>query len=411
LGVTIANLPPGIVYSVTGTTLTISGTPTTTFGGPIFNYVITTTGNSCIKANADGSIQVNPYPIPNFSFDKLSYCIPNAIVTFSNSSTMPDGSGMTYLWDFGEPSSGTNNRSTAFIPPPHWYSTVGPFNVNLKATSLAFLNNNVTGCVHDTTIVINTIHPQPKAAFDFNKPSVCIADDVIFRDLTNGLDGTVVQWNWNFGDGIIGNTKQAQHLYSAANTYNVSLYIVNSRGCNSDTLTQQFTVHPYPVVNAGPDRIVLQGGLITIQSIVTGNDLQYLWSPATYLNSTVVASPIASNLQDDITYTLTVTARGGCKSFDNMFVKVLKAPRIPNTFTPNGDGINEVWTIEYLDTYPNNRVQVFTRTGQLVFESKGYRTPWDGKFNGKPLPFDTYYYIVEPESGRKPITGYVTIVK
>ncbi len=411
LGVTIANLPPGIVFSVTGTTLTISGTPTTTFGGPIFNYVITTTGNSCIKANADGSIQVNPYPIPNFSFDKPSYCIPNAIVTFSNSSTMPDGSGMTYLWDFGEPSSGTNNRSTAFIPPPHWYSTVGPFNVNLKATSLAFLNNNVTGCVHDTTIVINTIHPQPKAAFDFNKPSVCIADDVIFRDLTNGLDGTVVQWNWNFGDGISGNTKQAQHLYSAANTYNVSLYIVNSRGCNSDTLTQQFTVHPYPVVNAGPDRIVLQGGLITIQSIVTGNDLQYLWSPATYLNSTVVASPIASNLQDDITYTLTVTARGGCKSFDNMFVKVLKAPRIPNTFTPNGDGINEVWTIEYLDTYPNNRVQVFTRTGQLVFESKGYRTPWDGKFNGKPLPFDTYYYIVEPESGRKPIIGYVTIVK
>ena len=92
---------------------------------------------------------------------------------------------------------------------------------------------------------------------------------------------------------------------------------------------------------------------------------------------------------------------------------LLKENRLqnPNTFTPNGDGINEVWIIEYLDTYPDNRVQVFTRTGQLVFESKGYKTPWDGKFNGKPLPFDTYYYIVEPESGRKPITGYVTIVK
>jgi gliding motility-associated-like protein len=220
-----------------------------------------------------------------------------------------------------------------------------------------------------------------------------------------------VQWNWSFGDGFLGNTKQAQHLYTAANTYNVSLYIINSQGCNSDTLNQQFTVHPYPVVDAGPDRVVLQGGSITIQSNVTGNDLQYLWSPATYLNSTTAINPVASDMQDDITYTLTVTARGGCKNLDKMFVKVLKAPRIPNTFTPNADGINDVWTIEYLDTYPSNRVQVFTRTGQLVFESRGYKTPWDGKFNGKPLPFDTYYYIVEPENGRKPITGYVTIVK
>ena len=126
---------------------------------------------------------------------------------------------------------------------------------------------------------------------------------------------------------------------------------------------------------------------------------------------TKVATPTAANMLDDITYTLTVTARGGCTSSDKMFVKVLKFPKIPNTFTPNGDGINETWIIEYLDTYPNNRVQVFTRTGQLVFESRGYRTPWDGKVNGKPLPFDTYYYIVEPESGRKPITGYVTIIK
>ena len=94
-----------------------------------------------------------------------------------------------------------------------------------------------------------------------------------------------------------------------------------------------------------------------------------------------------------------------------MFVRLLKAPKIPNTFTPNNDGINDFWTIEYLNTYPDNRVQVFTRTGQLVFESRGYNKPWDGTKNGKPLPFDTYYYIIEPNNGRKPITGYVTIVK
>jgi gliding motility-associated-like protein len=149
-----------------------------------------------------------------------------------------------------------------------------------------------------------------------------------------------------------------------------------------------------------------------MQPTVTGNDLQYLWSPATYLNNTNTATPTANIIMDDITYTLTVTGRGGCTApSDKVFIKVLKAPKIPNTFTPNGDGINETWLIDYLDTYPNCRVQVFTRTGQLVFESRGYKTPWNGTIGGKPLPFDTYYYIIEPGNGRAPMTGYVTIVK
>jgi gliding motility-associated-like protein len=114
---------------------------------------------------------------------------------------------------------------------------------------------------------------------------------------------------------------------------------------------------------------------------------------------------------DEMHYTLTVTGRGGCPSSDQVTVKVLKMPRIPNTFSPNNDGTNDGWIIEYLRDYPAARVQVFTRTGQLVFESKGVYQPWDGRIKGKPLPVDTYYYIIEPASGRKPLTGYVTIIK
>jgi gliding motility-associated-like protein len=372
-------------------------------------YTVTMYNTSTYGCKSTSKVQqvtISPMPQTSFSFAQSSVCLPAASVSFVNNSTIADGTenAFTYLWNFGDPASGLLNTSVAKTPTPHIYVGTGPYSVILTVTS-------GSSCTKSFTKPVDFIHPQPKAAFDFNKPGVCVGEDVVFRDLTNGLDGTVVQWNWSFGDGIVGNTKQVQHLYTAANTYTVSLYIINSQGCNSDTLNQQFTVHPYPIVDAGPDRVVLQGGSITIQSNATGNDLQYLWSPTTYLNSTTAVNPVASDMQDDITYTLTVTARGGCKSLDAMFVKVLKAPRIPNTFTPNADGINDVWTIEYLDTYPSNRVQVFTRTGQLVFESRGYKTPWDGNFNGKPLPFDTYYYIVEPENGRKPITGYVTIVK
>jgi gliding motility-associated-like protein len=115
---------------------------------------------------------------------------------------------------------------------------------------------------------------------------------------------------------------------------------------------------------------------------------------------------------DEITYLLTVTAAGGCRISDDVKVTLLKAPVIPNTFTPNGDGINEYWTIQYLDAYPNCKIQVFNRNGQPVYESNGYRAPgWDGTYKGKPIPFGTYYYVIEPGSGRKPMTGYVTIIK
>ncbi len=366
-----------------------------------------TSAYGCKSKPVTQAVYVSPIPSAAFAFGQTSVCIPNADVSFINSSTIADGTenAFTYAWDFGDPASGTLNNSVAKTPAPHHYTGTGPYTVTLTVTS-------GTGCPKQTTRVVNFIHPQPKTVFTFSKPSVCIGDNVVMTDQTNGLDGTITQWFWKFSDGGSASTKQVPYIFTAPKTYDVSLYTVNTNGCNSDTLTKQFTVYAYPTVNAGPDRVVLEGGSITIEPIVTGNGLQYLWTPATYLNSTTIEKPTASNILDDITYTLTVTGDGGCTAApDKMFVKVLKMPKVPNTFTPNGDGINDTWKIEYLDTYPNCKVQVFTRTGQLVFESRGYKQPWDGRYNGKPLPFDTYYYIIEPENGRKPVTGYVTIVK
>jgi len=375
------------------------------------NYTITmfnTSAYGCKSTNNVTTLRVNPKPSAVFNFTQTSVCLPNAPVSVVNTSAIADNSAITYAWDFGD-GPGPLSSSTAKNPPPHIYTGTGPYMVTLTVKGAVGTNG---ACLQKVTHLVDFIHPQPKAAFDFSKPEVCIGGDVIVTDRTNGLDGTVQQWYWNFDDGIKANTPQVQHLYIAANTYNVSLYIINSQGCNSDTLTQPFTVHPFPVVDAGPDRVVLEGGSVTMQPVVTGNDLQYLWSPATYLNNTNTATPTANIIMDDITYTLTVTGRGGCTApSDKVFIKVLKAPRIPNTFTPNGDGINETWLIDYLDTYPNCKVQVFTRTGQLVFESRGYKTPWNGTIGGKPLPFDTYYYVIEPGNGRAPMTGYVTIIK
>jgi len=281
---------------------------------------------------------------------------------------------------------------------------MGPFNVNLQVTSSA-------GCAHDTTIVLNTLHPQPLASFTVDKPEVCVGGSFSFTDNSNSLDGTTTQWNWTMDDGNIRNTSSFTYTYTAPRTYNVSLFVFNSHGCRSTTATIPVTVHPYPVVDAGPDKFVLEGGTIILEPVVTGNDLTYVWTPDLYFaGSNTVKNPVVNGVADQ-RYLLTVTARGGCQSADDMFVKVLKAPVIPNIFSPNGDGIHDKWVIDFLDTYPGCVVQIYNRYGQMVQRFVNYTNPWDGKINGKDEPIGTYYYIIEPKNGRKTITWFVDIIR
>jgi gliding motility-associated-like protein len=84
---------------------------------------------------------------------------------------------------------------------------------------------------------------------------------------------------------------------------------------------------------------------------------------------------------------------------------------VPNTFTPNGDAINDVWKIENLSLYPNYHIQVFNRYGQAMYDTKDYSKPWDGTIQGKPLPSGTYYYIIDLGGARKTKKGYVTIIR
>ncbi|HMP93925.1 MAG TPA: gliding motility-associated C-terminal domain-containing protein, partial [Phnomibacter sp.] len=183
------------------------------------------------------------------------------------------------------------------------------------------------------------------------------------------------------------------------------------KGCQGDTESRQVIAHPMPVEKAGPARVVLEGGQEPRPATATGSSSYvYVWTPATYLDTPSILRP-TSRPQADITYTLRVTAAGGCSASDEVRVKLLLAPEIPNAFSPNGDGINDVWNIKYLDSYPGAIIQLFDRYGRLVFNSVGYNKPWDGKQKGVDVPVGVYYYVIDPKNGRKPMTGSVTIVR
>ena len=89
----------------------------------------------------------------------------------------------------------------------------------------------------------------------------------------------------------------------------------------------------------------------------------------------------------------------------------LSALSIPNTFTPNGDGINDTWVIKYLNYYPKSTVNIFNRWGQKVFSSIGYPAPWDGNYEGTALPSGTYYYIIDPKNGQAVFSGWLAIIR
>jgi gliding motility-associated-like protein len=84
---------------------------------------------------------------------------------------------------------------------------------------------------------------------------------------------------------------------------------------------------------------------------------------------------------------------------------------IANTITPNGDGINDYWTIKNINNYPDALVQVFNRGGQLVYQSKGYSIPFNGTYNSAGLPPGTYYYVINLSSKCSLLSGNLTILR
>jgi gliding motility-associated-like protein len=102
----------------------------------------------------------------------------------------------------------------------------------------------------------------------------------------------------------------------------------------------------------------------------------------------------------------------GCSgSTSSVAVKVYKRLVIPNTFTPNGDGVNDLWNVTALETYPKASVNVYNRYGQQVYGSTSYMKGWDGRCNGSDVPVGVYYYIIDLHNGETAVSGFLTVLR
>ncbi len=167
---------------------------------------------------------------------------------------------------------------------------------------------------------------------------------------------------------------------------------------------------PPPTVNAGGTKYLLRGRTITLDPTVSDSNVQYLWTPNTGIDNNTIKDPTITGIAN-ITYTLTVTDSRGCVASDQVIINVLPALTIPNTFTPNGDGINDLWDIKGLAEYQQSTVDIFDRYGQKVFHSVGYGKAWDGTYGGKQVPVGTYYYIIDTKTFGQVLSGPITLIR
>lgn len=159
-------------------------------------------------------------------------------------------------------------------------------------------------------------------------------------------------------------------------------------------------------VDAGNDLTVSTGA--TIQLNGTTNATSHVWSPPFLVSDTSALNPYVT-IEETTTFALTAT-ENGCSSTDYVTISVEELLTIPNTFSPNGDDINDSWEIDGLELYPDNQMSIFTRWGQKVFQTTAYSKTkmWDGKNHAEGV----YYYVLDlnDESGTQ-YKGTITLIR
>ncbi len=276
-------------------------------------------------------------------------------------------------------------------------------------TLYAAVVENVPTCPIDTSSFVSfVINPLTVAGnFIESDTIVCsmLNDDTI--NLISNV-GDVVNWLSSIDSGVtwnpIGNTTNTLSYLGLTQTIWYQT-VVQSGVCTSDT-TAQITVTvalPNPV-DAGTDETITQFETIKLDGFGVGSPV---WSPSIDLDDPNIFMPIAKPNFTTL-YTIMLTDSNFCVSTDTVTITV-KVP-FPNAITPNGDGANDFFIIDQVDSLSNNSISIYNRYGNVVFDESPYTNGWNGKsLNGSDLPDGIYYYSFDFGDGRETRTGYILI--
>ncbi len=383
-------------------------------------------------------------------------CVP-LTVSFKGQLIVPDTSAISWNWVLGN-----GNTSVLQSPPQQLYNTAGVYNIQLVATNSSGCKDTTTTTVEAYAIPVidagadtlvcrgkNTLLSATGAATYLWAPSAglscnnCAKPTASPDSLTvytvkgttvNGcsnIDTVVVDVKQRFtmlnsaGDTIcrgssvrlfasgaytyvwspaagLNNANLSGPLATPASTTTYRVIGTDDKQCFSDTGYAVVRVYPIPLIEAGQDKTINVGQTIELKPTVSPDVTKVTWLPSQSIVSTngnnIIVKPRETTL-----YTAEATNAGGCKAKDNVTVYVVCNGAnifIPNTFTPNGDGVNDIFYPRGSGLFRIKTLRVFNRWGEVVYEKNDFMpndaaAGWNGTFKGRVLTPDVYVYTVD----------------
>ncbi|MGC4036390.1 MAG: gliding motility-associated C-terminal domain-containing protein [Chitinophagaceae bacterium] len=335
-------------------------------------------------------MQVNPIITPSITISAptTNICQGNSIIF--TASPVDAGSQPFYQWKLNGMDIGTNSPT---------------FNSASLANGdkISCLMNSSSACAanpaisNSLTITVNPII-KPTISIAPSKNPICKGDDVAFS-AHSVQAGSAPVYNWMINGDIVKTTaNDFYHVSTLEDGDKVNCELISSQACATVAFAQDVTmkVYPLPTVVFNPSEIVIPYGTVyKLNPIISGNIRSYLWTPSIDLNSSVTRSPFTNTLENR-DYKLEVTSFDNCSSSSTVSIIVFRDLIMPNAFTPNRDGINDIFQIPRV--YQNITIKYFrmyNRYGQKVFETTNANQGWDGTLSGVPQGTGTFVWIIE----------------
>jgi gliding motility-associated-like protein len=299
---------------------------------------------------------------------KDSVCL-NTPLVFMSAAT---GNNLTHAWSFGN-----QQNSTLQNPPTINYAQAGNYEVMYTITN----NYNCSLIVRQPV----TILPLPSAIYTVSANKICETKAVSFNLQNTNAN---IKYDWNFGDGITNNTTlNPTHTYTSAGLYTSSV-IASTQYCGTDKKDIPINVLALPKVELGEDVTLCPLKRISL-SAGTNPLFNYLWSTGQAVQSIEVTSILSQQIKVAVTNDI-------CVAQDSIFIKVLPSCTIyvPNAFSPNGDGKNDVFKVLNADLVKEFSLEVFNRYGEKIFISNNALFGWDGTVRGNNANGGTYVWVL-----------------
>jgi gliding motility-associated-like protein len=338
--------------------------------GATTSYLVTgTDANGCTDT---ATIVVTIHPLPNVDLG------PDRDLCVGQQAQLAATGASSYLWSTGETTSSINVQPTT-------------------TTSYSVIGTDLNGCSSSDTVTVN-VHPLPvvDAGQDQN---ICEGDNITLS--ATGASSYLWTPGGNGQSIIVAPTSTTTYLVSGTDTW----------GCEDD---DDVTVNVFadPIVSAMPSEICAgEQALLTASGAIT-----YTWQPGGMTGDSVTVTPLITT-----TYTVTGMDAHGCENASTVVVTVLtdcpKAEpiiRIPTAFTPNADGLNDIFRIEESQNFTLTSLRIYNRWGEVIFQTTDISQGWDGNYKGREQGIGTFVYVLrgaDTQGADVMLRGNVTLVR